>query len=376
MHILYFFTYGYSLETWENSGILSREIKPYEELAKFGTKVTFVTFGEHIDEKLLINNDNIEVLPIYKFIKKSKYKLLNYFKSFLIPFVVYKRNPKFDIIKQNQLHGSWISIILKIISNKPLYIRTGYDMFLFSKYENKNPLKKFLYFLLTFVTFKFSDLYSVTNINDKKFLESNFKNQSNKIVVRPNWVPVGITKNYENRFNSKIIMVGRLTEQKNYFKAIDLLEGTGIKLDIVGSGDLKQKILKYAELKSVELSMLGTIKNETLISIYGNYKIYLSTSLYEGNSKSLLEAMSNGCVPFVTKIPNNEEIIKTDNNGFFINLNDYDQTRKELNSILNLSSDFNKYSINAKKYTSANNSLDQLVNSIQQDSLELIKYNL
>ena len=41
----------------------------------------------------------------------------------------------FDLIKQNQLLGSWAAILLKINSRKPLYTRTGYDMFLFSLKE-------------------------------------------------------------------------------------------------------------------------------------------------------------------------------------------------------------------------------------------------
>ena len=38
-----------------------------------------------------------------------------------------------DLIKTNQLNGSWVGIILKFMLKKPLIIRTGYNLYEFSK---------------------------------------------------------------------------------------------------------------------------------------------------------------------------------------------------------------------------------------------------
>jgi glycosyltransferase involved in cell wall biosynthesis len=46
--------------------------------------------------------------------------------------------------------------------------------------------------------------------------------------------------------------------------------------------------------------------------------IYVSTSLYDGTSVSLLEAMGSGAFPVVTDIPANREWITNGQNGFLV----------------------------------------------------------
>jgi glycosyltransferase involved in cell wall biosynthesis len=46
--------------------------------------------------------------------------------------------------------------------------------------------------------------------------------------------------------------------------------------------------------------------------------IYVSTSLYDGTSVSLLEAMGSGAFPVVTDIPSNREWITDAENGFLV----------------------------------------------------------
>jgi glycosyltransferase involved in cell wall biosynthesis len=50
--------------------------------------------------------------------------------------------------------------------------------------------------------------------------------------------------------------------------------------------------------------------------------IYVSTSLYDGTSVSLLEAMGSGAFPIVTNIPANREWINDGENGFLISVDD------------------------------------------------------
>ena len=50
------------------------------------------------------------------------------------------------------------------------------------------------------------------------------------------------------------------------------------------------------------------------------YKFYITTSLFEGNPKSILEAMGAGCIVIAPKNENNVEIIKNEFNGFLYDL--------------------------------------------------------
>ena len=53
--------------------------------------------------------------------------------------------------------------------------------------------------------------------------------------------------------------------------------------------------------------------------MYPDYRLYVSTSLFEGNPKSTLEAMGAGCVAIVSNIENNSEIIENKITGFLHN---------------------------------------------------------
>jgi glycosyltransferase involved in cell wall biosynthesis len=56
--------------------------------------------------------------------------------------------------------------------------------------------------------------------------------------------------------------------------------------------------------------------------LLGQSDIYVSTSLSDGTSVSLLEAMAAGGFPVVTDIPANREWIKDGENGFLVPVNE------------------------------------------------------
>ena len=77
--------------------------------------------------------------------------------------------------------GSWVVIVLKLITNKPLYLRTGYDMYSFAL-KNKKP-KSTNFLLFSYKTFYIcSDTYSVSSKTDFNFLQNLF-NKKQKILL-------------------------------------------------------------------------------------------------------------------------------------------------------------------------------------------------
>jgi glycosyltransferase involved in cell wall biosynthesis len=315
MHLVLFFTFDYSLITWLESGHLTRELKFYNYLVSRGIKVSFVTYGDKQDLNVL-NNSRINVIPIYNLINKSNYKIINILKSIFIPFRLIKvlnLESKNLIVKQNQLLGSWVSIIFKLISKSKLYTRTGYDMYLFSIKDRKNIYKRFLYLILTQVTLLFSDRYSVTSNSDALFLKKKFFATKN-IVVRPNWVDEGFGQN-DRKYKNTLLAVGRLEKQKGFHDLLNSLKNTGFELDIYGEGTLKQELMEISTKLCVSLRIYENIENEELLDIYKQYKYFVSSAIFEGNSKVILEAMANGCIVIAKDIENNREIIDDCNSG-------------------------------------------------------------
>jgi glycosyltransferase involved in cell wall biosynthesis len=335
MEILYFLTYGYSLKTWSDSGQLAREMRHFEAIKSENEKIKFKIFSYGDDNDFeYIEKDFIEVVSVYKYIKKSNYKIVNFIKSFFIKKILREVDlDKSDLVIQNQLLGSWVSYLFKKNLNLPLIIRTGYDMFEFSINESKNISKKLFFKYLTKKSLDKCDLYTVTSLCDKEFLLKNFSNiNSSKIKIRSNWVDSkeNIQINNKNIVNN-IVSVGRIEEQKNYELIIRSLQGTNFELDIFGEGSLKEDLVNLANELNVNINFLGIVNNEILVQKLQHYKFYISSSKFEGNPKSVLEAMSAGCIVIASKIKNHLEFLNIDNSILF------DQNIKSLKeTIMNL----------------------------------------
>ena len=359
--VLYIFSFRSTLSSWKNSGFLDREIRFFQEVSR-NLNVTFylLTYGSNEDLEIF-EGANIKIIPMFKKpknINKSFYLIW----SIIYPIVYRNKFKNIDIIKANQLSGSWVGIILKFILKKPLIVRTGYDAYLFSVHESKPKLKQQLFKLLTYIALKSSNLYSVTSNSDKKLIIENYKINNSKLILRPNWIDTSYKfteAGFKNRKN-KLISVGRLELQKNYMFLLDSLKGTDIEIDIIGSGTLKNNLIKYAKQNNIKLNIFENVPNSELLNILKNYKFFILPSIYEGNPKSLLEAISVGCLVFASNIENNSEIIEDSYSGFLFDF-EKEYLQQLLIDKINNSNKYQKVVENSIKKISNSNSLEKLV---------------
>ena len=101
--------------------------------------------------------------------------------------------------------------------------------------------------------------------------------------------------------------MGELKRQKNYEKLINLFEGSEYTIKVIGSGSQKEELIKLAKEKNVNINFFGEkVDNDELQNIYKNM-FFLTTSMFEGNPKSVLEAMSGGCIVIASNIENHTE---------------------------------------------------------------------
>ncbi len=370
MRILVIFTFDYSLKSWKDAGYLDRELHFYNTLAdNYGIKFTFLTYGENDELQYVQNNENIEVVPIYSLIKFSKFKSVRYIKSFYLPLLFNKKYKEYDVIKQNQLLGSWVAIILKLISKKKLLIRTGYDMYKFSIDEKKNIFKRALYYNLTSLSLRLSDLYTVTSNSDLKFLNEVFK--SNTVIkIRKNWVhttPTVEVKKYKN----KVICVGRLEPQKKYDLLIQNLANSTFEVDIYGIGSMENYLKRLAKSNNLKVNFLGLVDNDILVNEYQKYEVFVSSSDYEGNSKVILEAMAAGCIVVAKDIQNNRDIIEDKKSGIL--LKDFSKIENTLNDIFISKTNYDEISKNAINSIKENNSIKVISKKYKEDFSSLLK---
>ncbi len=361
MHVVIFFTYDYSLNIWSDSGVLDRELIYYKKLLNKNSdlEITFVTYGDNSDLDHSVNLDRVNIIPIYSIINKNKSKIINYIKSFSIPFILKKRIKDVDLIKQYQLQGAWVSILYKYLIKRPLIVRTGYDMYSFSIKEKKKAIKRSLYRSLTSLSLKISDLYTVSSQSDQKFLCKNFKFDESKLKIRPNWVYEIETYPIEKRPMNKILSIGRLEEQKNFYELIYSFADSSFEIDIYGKGSEKEKLEILANENNVNVNFKGVIEYTNLQKIYKNYAFYVSASKYEGNPKTILEAQNSGCIVIVLDEENSKDIIDTNIDGIIVN--DIEEMQKEIKKLISNPEKMIKLSKNAIQRTKENNKLELLI---------------
>ena len=83
-----------------------------------------------------------------------------------------------------------------------------------------------------------------------------------------------------------------------------------ITLDLVGQGELADDIKHYAMLKEVNVNFLGRVNNEDLPELISASSIFVLPSKFEGNPKTLLEAMSCGAAVLGTSVEGIASVIQ------------------------------------------------------------------
>lgn len=352
MNILVLFTYGISLKTWKKQGLIQRELKLYKKLLTLNPnlKFTFITFGDEEDLKIQKQYDLecFEIIPIYSEIKFSRNKIFNFIRTILFIFKYKKKLKKIHLVKTNQLNGVWIGVILKKVLRAPLYVRTGFSPYLFAKYQNQKYYKILIFKILTLLGIKYGDLYTVSSKQEKKLLTNELRLNKLNIEIRSNWIIETDYKSLEGRKKDSLLAVGRLENQKNYFQLIKNLKNSHYSLDIVGTGSLKKEITSFAKKNNVTVNFLGKLDNAKLLDLYKNYTFYVLASYYEGNSKSIKEAMNGGCVVIANNIMSVLEIITDYKSGIIVDFNKAD-IPGTLNKLMLDSELLNKISFNAHK---------------------------
>ena len=112
------------------------------------------------------------------------------------------------------------------------------------------------------------------------------------------------------------------------------------------------------------------IPNSEMENLLNKYKFFISCSKFEGNPKSVLEAMGAGCIVFVSSNKNTQEIITNNKNGFLFDL-ESDNFIELFNSTISRL-DLENISNFASNYIKQSNSLDTLVQEELEDIATLM----
>ena len=105
-----------------------------------------------------------------------------------------------------------------------------------------------------------------------------------------------------------------------------LKEEPATKFVIAGEGAEKRNLEREAKNLKVSPSVefLGRVPHKKMPGLLSQADLYVSTSLSDGTSVSLLEAMAAGSFPVVTDIVSNREWVVDGENGFLVRTDSVD----------------------------------------------------
>lgn len=325
MNLALYFSKSVSLSLWLEKGLFDREKLIYEHHLKSGVLnyVVWITYGKKDTEIANALYKSKRLNPSIRVINKPFIFPDNWFGdtlySFFSPFLLYSTIKKVHIIKTNQLDCGWGPILSSAITRNQLLLRCGYVR---SKLREAIGISKVRLKLMRtseYILCKYANLITVSSEHDAAYISSNYRIETSKIFVIPNYIdtlqfkPLGKTCPEKN---NKLLFVGRLNKQKNLRNLIKAAAYLNLELDIVGTGELLEELKSISKRIGAKVCFLKEVSNSNIPSMMNQYNYYILPSYVEGMPKSLLEAMSCGLVCIGTNVSGINEVINDNVNGF------------------------------------------------------------
>ena len=163
-----------------------------------------------------------------------------------------------------------------------------------------------------------------------------------RLLVIPNGINVTTELMFRKNIDKpNILSVGRFEKAKDYYTALNAISGLfkkGEKFNytIVGWGTQEKEIKDWIEKLNIPKESVTIIVNpKKLDKYYLKADIYLQTSLYEGLSNTVLEAMSFSLPLVVTNAGDNNKLVSNNINGYIVKPKQVAEIIKSLQILIN-----------------------------------------
>lgn len=307
-----------------------------EGLARLGHEVTVITTW-YRGEKEIEERDQLKLIRLKSRRKKTfRSNPLEMF-SWALKTLGYIRRTRLHlqtdlILAHFSIPGGFVALPVKLLYKTPYYIIShGQDIPWFS------PKELFFYHLVFYLPIRLicSTASKVTVLSQQRLNELSrltAKKHHPKHYIISNGCDIGFftpPENEKEKDELRILFTGRLTRQKDPFtflKAIQLLSDSDIpiSIEIVGDGPLRSKmesfVLRHQLSKQVRFS--GWVSREELKEKYRSAHLLLITSVDEGQSLAMMEAISSGLYLFTTPVSGSESLVHEKVNGEYIPFGD------------------------------------------------------
>lgn len=148
----------------------------------------------------------------------------------------------------------------------------------------------------------------ILGINTEIFNLKNRRLPANEFVITS-------TRNFEPVYNIP-----------HFLKTVSLLKNkiANLKVIMLGDGSLKKELVALSKELHIDdvVTFTGKVSQDKVVEVLNTSHVFVTVSLSDGNSLSLIESMACGAYPIATDIPANHGWIKDGVNGDLVKIND------------------------------------------------------
>lgn len=283
---------GKNYEQW----LLCSGVGPFTKKAsEFGVKHIVV---DNLKREISIRDDLLALFKIYQDIK----------------------NKKFDIVHTHSSKTGFLGRVAARCAGVKTIVHTVHG---FAFPSTENILLKIIYYVMEVIAALCTDALIVMNKSDYELAKKYLPISNNKIYLLNNGVKLEKFKckgdNYTNNDTIKIVMVGRLCEQKNPLLLLNAFCSLqdNYQLYYIGDGPLRTEIEKEILNKKLNerVKILGWVDN--VPEVLPSFDIFVLPSRWEGMPLAMLEAMASGLPVISSDIPSNRFLIENTNGELF-----------------------------------------------------------
>ena len=354
-----------TLATWDRTGVLDRELKPYLRLQEKNVRISLVTYGGREDLQYAKRMPGIKIL-CNRFGLPAKTYLRRVHQAHALSLLrsqALKSHVTTALISALRAHWAW---------RTPLIVRLSFNWSESARVKQPGnaPLAKRVDELERAALARASHIMAATqDIADALIAKD--PGAAAKLSLIPNYVDDGLFRRIPTEKRYDLVFVGRMNRHKNLIALLEAVERLGLSIAMIG--DISAHVRENAEDKPYfamvkerfgdlqgRVHWLGRIKNEELPRYINQARAFVLPSLIEGHPRALVEAMACGMPIIASDVYGIRSMIEHGATGYLCET-DAASIARAVSRVLAAPALMETIGANARRFALERYSLDQLV---------------